>query len=166
MTKLEEDLTRLFSALWQRSHTSRPRRPRHLPATQPKQRTRSGIIESEAEDEAEAALRQEVTSSMYSSRSRAFLKSYSLARRLSSQMYSCREADRPTKSAAIPRDPKAPIGRRPRLVRGPYWSEASHLYEAVGVEQRHGVGVLQLLLQQLPRQRLLVQQEALLLYHV
>lgn len=38
--------------------------------------------------------KQEVTSSMYSSRSRAFLKSYSLARLLSSQMYSCREEDR------------------------------------------------------------------------
>lgn len=37
------------------------------------------------------ALLQEVTSLMYSRRSRAFLKSYSLARLLSSQMYNCRE---------------------------------------------------------------------------
>lgn len=36
-----------------------------------------------------ARWKQEVTSSMYSSRSRAFLKSYSFAPLLSSQMYSC-----------------------------------------------------------------------------
>lgn len=41
-----------------------------------------------------------------------------------------------------------------------------HLYEVVSAEQRHGVGVLLLLLQQLSRQRLLMQQEALLLHDV
>lgn len=41
-----------------------------------------------------------------------------------------------------------------------------HLYEVVSTEQRHGVGVLLLLLQQLSRQSLLMQQEALLLHNV
>lgn len=41
-----------------------------------------------------------------------------------------------------------------------------HLYEVVSAEQRHGVGVLLLLLQQLSGQRLLVQQEAFLLHDV
>lgn len=102
---------------------------------------RSDRIDPEAEHQFKVRLRQKVTSSMYSSRSRAFLKSYSLARRLSSQMYSCREAQFRGKP------------KRPQVLRAgaPDWLEASHLYEAVGVEQRHSVRVLQLLLQQLPR---------------
>lgn len=41
-----------------------------------------------------------------------------------------------------------------------------HLDEVLGAEHRHGVGVLLLLLQQLSRQRLLMQKEALLLNNV
>lgn len=41
-----------------------------------------------------------------------------------------------------------------------------HLYEVVSTEQRHGVGVLLLLLEQLSRQSFLMQQEALLLHDV
>lgn len=76
------------------------------------------MIEPEAEDELKVVLRLKVTSSMYSSRSRAFLKSYSLARRLSSQMYSCREARRKTiqreaQETPEPRGPALLAGRRP-----------------------------------------------------
>lgn len=42
----------------------------------------------------QSSINRGVTSSMYSSRSRAFLKSYSLARLLSSQMYNCGEERR------------------------------------------------------------------------
>lgn len=101
-----------------------------------------------------------VTSSTYSSRSRAFLKSYSLARLLSSQMYNCGEQ---TESRGC-----QPTGRF--LLQNTDFKVSAwvcfHLYEVVSAQHRHGVGVLLLLLQQLSGQSLLMQQEAFLLHDV
>lgn len=139
----KHELTRLSSELYQRSHILRPRCPRRPPATQE-------ILMSPRQT-ADSLKQTRVTSSMYCSRSRAFLKSYSLARLLSSQMYSCRRR-------SVPQVKSSPASECYLC------TPVSHLDEAVSVEQRHGVGVLLLLLQQLPGQSLLMQQEALLLH--
>lgn len=92
------------------------------------------------------------TSSKYSSRSRAFLKSYSLAPRFSSQMYSWRK--RETRL------------RKPEGITAWYSVCFTHGNEVMRAQQRHAVWVQLLLVQQLFRKSLLMKQKPLLLHYI
>lgn len=167
-SKTQKVLTHLSWALCQKSRTLMFLCPRHHPATE----NRCWKHWTKAQET--LFWYPEVTSLMYSSRSRAFLKSYSLARLLSSQMYICKEKCR----RGLRRDSLGHSWQFLHLgvilvteiapcaaIYG--WNVAIvYLDEVMSAEHRHGVGVLLLLLQQLLRQCLLMQQEALLLNNV